>query len=204
MSIFCKRVSKTIDFCKKINRKDYHKLQVLAPLYKTINGIDELNISLQTIFNPKDNKKNEIIINGVTFREDDKVIQLTNMPDENVFNGDIGYIERIINTSGKKEIHIDFDGNTVKYTASNFNKFKHGYAISIHKSQGSEFDFVIMPMVKSYGKMLYRKLVYTGVTRCKKKLCIVGDINALEIAVNNNDTDIRRTTLKNIIIKKFI
>ncbi|MCI8567925.1 MAG: ATP-binding domain-containing protein, partial [Bacilli bacterium] len=150
------------------------------------------------------NKKNEIIINGVTFREDDKVIQLTNMPDENVFNGDIGYIERIINTSGKKEIHIDFDGNTVKYTASNFNKFKHGYAISIHKSQGSEFDFVIMPMVKSYGKMLYRKLVYTGVTRCKKKLCIVGDINALEIAVNNNDTDIRRTTLKNIIIKKFI
>lgn len=192
-----------INFCQKINRQDYHRLQVLAPLYKTINGIDELNIALQTIFNPKNNKKNEIIINGITFREEDKVIQLTNMPDENVFNGDIGYIERIIATSGKKEIHIDFDGNIVKYTASNFNKFKHGYAISIHKSQGSEFDIVIMPMVKSYGKMLYRKLVYTGVTRCKKKLCIVGDINALELAVSNNDTDIRRTTLKDILIKKF-
>lgn len=192
-----------VDFCKKIDKKDYSKLQVLAPLYKTINGIDELNISLQSIFNPKDNKKNELIINGITFRENDKVIQLTNMPDENVFNGDIGYIKRIINNNGKKEIHIDYDGNTVKYTASNFNKFKHGFAISIHKSQGSEFDIVIMPMTSTYGKMLYRKLVYTGVTRCKKKLCIVGSIDSLELAVHNNDSDIRRTTLKEMLINKF-
>ena len=192
-----------MEFCKKISEKDYQNIQVLAPLYKTINGIDELNVSLQTIFNPKDNKKNEVLINGIIFREKDKVIQLTNMPDENVFNGDIGYIERIVNTSSKKEVYIDFDGNLVKYTASNFNKFKHGYAISIHKSQGSEFDIVVMPMVQSYGKMLYRKLVYTDVTRCKKKLCIVGSIDALETAVNNNNTDIRRTTLKDMIIKKF-
>ncbi len=174
-------------------------IQILAPMYKGINGIDNINISLQNVFNPESKSKKEIIINNVVYRENDKVIQLSNMPDENIFNGDIGYIETIKNGS-KKEIYINFDGNIVRYTPANFQKFKHAYAISIHKSQGSEFDTVIIPLVNNYGKMLYRKLIYTAVTRVKKKLYLIGEIEALEKAIQNNESNIRRTTLKKFII----
>ena len=122
------------------------------------------------------------------------------MVDDNVFNGDVGIIERINNTS-KKEIYIDFDGNVVKYSPSNFLNFKKAYATSIHKSQGSEFDIVIIPIVKNFQKMLYRKLIYTAVTRCKKKLYLIGDIEALKIAIKNNNNDLRRTTIKKFLIE---
>ena len=177
----------------------YKKFQILAPMYKGINGIDNINCFVQEIFNKKDKSKNELKIGDTTFREEDKVIQLTNMPDENVYNGDIGLINEII-TLKKKEINIDYDNNIVKYTPSNFNNFRLAYAISIHKSQGSEFDIVILPIVKGYNKMLYQKLIYTAVTRAKKKLFIIGDINALNIAIKNNKEDIRRTTIKDYLI----
>ena len=125
----------------------------------------------------------------------DKVIQLSNMKDESVFNGDIGIIDRI-KLLGNKELYIDYDGNLVKYTKSMLQNFTLGYAISIHKSQGSEFDTVLIPFTFDYRKMLYRKLIYTGVTRCKKKLILVGDINALEQAIRNNQEQKRRTSLK--------
>ena len=121
------------------------------------------------------------------------------MPEERIFNGDIGIISRI----DKKEIVIDFDTNQVKFTSSSFNKFKHGYAISIHKSQGSEFDVVVIPCVSSYNKMLYRKLYYTAITRSKDKLIIIGDINSLKFASQNNLQDIRKTTIKEKLIKKM-
>ena len=89
------------------------------------------------------------------------------MKDESVFNGDIGIIDRI-KLLGNKELYIDYDGNLVKYTKSMLQNFTLGYAISIHKSQGSEFDTVLIPFTFDYRKMLYRKLIYTGVTRCKK------------------------------------
>ena len=126
-------------------------------------------------------------------------MQLTNMPEENVYNGDIGIIERIT-TTPKKEITIDFDGNIVKYTPSNFNNFRLAYAISIHKAQGSEFNIVIIPLVKNYNKMLYRKLIYTAVTRSKEKLYLIGDFDALKMAVSNDLADIRRTTIKEFLI----
>ena len=179
-------------------KKEKIDFQVLAPMYKTLNGIDNLNLILQSVFNPKSSHKNEIIINGITFREDDKVIELSNMPEENIFNGDIGYISSIKN-GDHKEVQIDFDGNVVRFTPSNFSKFKHAYAISIHKSQGSEFNTVIMPIVKSYNKMLYRKLIYTGVTRAKRKLVLIGEIEALDMAVQNNISDERRTSLKDML-----
>ena len=178
----------------------YKNFQVLAPMYKTINGIDAINEHLQKIFNPKSSERKEILISNILYREQDKVIQLTNMPDDNVFNGDVGIIERINNTS-KKEIYIDFDGNVVKYSQSNFLNFKKAYATSIHKSQGSEFDIVIIPIVKNFQKMLYRKLIYTAVTRCKKKLYLIGDIGALKIAIANNNNDLRRTTIKKFLIE---
>ena len=177
----------------------YKKFQILAPMYKTIAGIDEINKQLQNIFNKKSPSKKELQVGEVTFREEDKVIQLTNMPDDNVYNGDIGIIDKIV-TSPKKEIHIDFDGNIVKYTPTNFNAFRLAYAISIHKSQGSEFDIIIMPIVKNYGKMLYRKLIYTGITRSKKKLYLIGDLKALDTAIANTSADVRRTTIKDFLI----
>ena len=115
----------------------YKEFQILAPMYKTINGIDAINKNIQSIFNKKSKAKKELVVGETTFREEDKVIELTNMPEENVFNGDIGIISKIT-TNNKKEIYIDFDYNDVKYTPSNFNKFRLAYAISIHKAQGSE------------------------------------------------------------------
>ncbi len=177
----------------------YKKFQILAPMYKTMNGIDTINKELQDIFNTKKVAKKEMVVGDVLYREEDKVIELTNMPEENVYNGDIGIIEKIT-TGSKKEIHINYDGNTVKYTASNFHKFKPAYAISIHKAQGSEFDIVIIPVVKGFNKMLYRKLIYTGVTRCKKKLYLIGDIDAFKIAVANTQSNLRRSSIKDFLI----
>ena len=176
----------------------YKEFQILCPMYKTIAGIDEINRHVQNKVNPKSKNKKEIQYGDVIFRENDKVLQLTNMPDENVYNGDIGIIKEI-KTSPKKEIIIDFDNNIVKYTPSNFNNFRLAYAISIHKAQGSEFDVVIIPIVRNYNKMLYRKLIYTGITRSKKKLYLIGDINALKYAVSNNNSDIRRTSIKDYL-----
>ena len=176
----------------------YNDFQVLVPMYKGINGIDNLNKILQSIFNPKSKNKKEIVVGDVTYRENDKVLQLVNMPDEKIFNGDIGVISKIDN----KEIVVDFDVNQVKFTPQSFNKFKHGYAVSIHKSQGSEFDIVVVPVVSLYNKMLYRKLYYTAITRCKKKLILVGNMSSLSKAASNNNQDIRMTTIKDKLIKK--
>lgn len=177
----------------------YKNFQVLAPMYKTLNGIDNINNKLQTTFNKKSTKKKEILVYDEVYREGDKVIQLTNMPDENVYNGDIGIIDRIVNST-KKEIYIDFDGNIVKYSQANFINFKKAYAISIHKSQGSEFDIVIIPIVKNFQKMLYRKLIYTAVTRCKKRLYLIGDLTALNFSIKNNNSLVRRTSIKKFLI----
>ena len=159
------------NICEQIKEKgvNLYNLQLLAPMYKGINGIDNLNHDLQNIFNPSDGIKHEITIGEFKYREGDKVIQLLNMPDENVYNGDIGYISNIIpaseSDSKKNEIIVNYDGNFVKYLPKDFNKIKLAYIISIHKSQGSEFDIVVMPISMEYNKMLYRKLIYTGITR---------------------------------------
>ena len=178
---------------------DYHEFQILVPMYKGVNGIDVINNKIQELFNKKNSNKKELRVGEITYREGDKVIQLTNMPDENVYNGDIGIIREIV-TSKKKEIHIEYDSNVVKYTPSNFNNFKLAYSISIHKSQGSEFDVVVIPIVKNYNKMLYQKLIYTAVTRAKKKLYLIGDINALKYASINDRDDNRKTTIKDYLI----
>ena len=181
--------------------KSYKEVQVLAPMYKTINGIDNINKKLQSIYNKKSSKKKELLVGNEIYREGDKVICLINMPDDNVYNGDIGIIEKV--DPKNTEIHIDYDGNIVKYTASSFNKFRLAYAISVHKSQGSEFDIVILPLVTNYKKMLYKKLVYTAVTRCKSRLYIIGDFKCLEYAVNNNLEDNRNTTIKELLVESI-
>ena len=181
---------------------DDKTIQVLAPMYKSINGIDNLNKSLQEIFNPSSPEKNEIIMSEVIYREGDKVLQLVNDPDNNVFNGDIGYIVSI-NNRKTTEVIIDYDGNYVTYPRDKFNNFRHGYAISIHKAQGSEFNMVIIPFVNSFKRMLYNKLVYTAVTRAKNKLILVGDPNSFIYGVKNDYIDNRKTTLKELIINNY-
>ena len=179
---------------------DLKNVQVLAPVYKGINGIDNLNKTLQQIFNPKSDNKNETYDAGVTYREGDKVLQLENMPDENVFNGDIGFIEKIDGS----EITISFDGNMVKYTPKEYKAIKHGYAISIHKSQGSEFEIVIMPVTNSYKMMLYKKIIYTGITRAKKSLMLIGDPKAFYKGVYNEGNKERKTLLKKFLTNKIL
>ena len=129
----------------------------------------------------------------------EKMIKFVNMPDDNVFNGDVGYIKYIkkaaTSKSKKNEIYVDYDGNIVKYLPKDFHKIKHGYIISIHKSQGSEFDFVIVPICMSYQRMLYRKLIYTAITRAKKKLIMIGEPHAFEYSVKNDNEYIRKTDL---------
>lgn len=202
----------TLSYVKEVVSKAIKKgysdmdIQILAPMYKGNNGIDNLNIMLQELFNPKDKSKKEIAFKDVIYREYDKVLQLVNDPDNNVYNGDIGYIEEIIVSDGKKipnQININYDGNIVEYTPDKFINFRHGYAISIHKAQGSEFDTVIIPITFNFKRMLYNKLVYTGVTRAKKSLIIVGEPNSFIYGINNDYVDNRKTTLKDFIINKY-
>ena len=191
-------------YIKKICEKSLEKgltdndIQVLIPMYKGENGIDNVNPLLQSVFNPKEDDKKEIKVGDVIYRVGDKVLQLVNDPDNNVFNGDIGYIIDIlsINHPRKQDIFIiDFDGIKVEYKKEDMNQIKHAYAITIHKSQGSEFKHVIMPVSKNYYRMLYNKLIYTGVSRAKKSLVIIGEKEALIMAINNIFSENRKTDL---------
>ena len=188
---------------KGVNQND---IQILAPMYKGENGIDNLNIILQDLFNPKSDDKKEVKIGDKIYREQDKVLQLVNDVDNNVFNGDIGYIKRIvsINHPRKNDIFlIDFDGNSVEYKKEDMINVTHAYAITIHKSQGSEFPHVIMPICKNYYKMLYNKLIYTGISRAKKSLVLVGDKTSFQMAVLNDYSQNRRTDLLDKILNKL-
>lgn len=190
------------DVCKMAVKKGYDlkNVQVLAPMYKGINGIDNLNKVLQKIFNPKSDDKNETYDANVTYREGDKILQLENMPDDNVFNGDIGFIEKVSGT----EITINFDGNKVKYKPKDYKAIKHGYAISVHKAQGSEFEIVVMPIIKEYRIMLYKKLVYTAITRAKRSLILVGDPKCFSKAIYNQGNKERNTNLKKILTSNIL
>ena len=188
---------------KGLNEED---IQILAPMYKGENGIDNLNVILQELFNPKSPKKEEIRYGEVVYRENDKVLQLQNNPDNNVFNGDIGYIRKIIPKTSKNKdmIIIDFEGVKVEYTKEDLNQIKHAYAITIHKSQGSEFSHVILPITRNYYKMLYNKLIYTGVSRAKKSLVIIGERESFVMAVQNDYASSRKTMLKEKLVHKFM
>lgn len=190
-----------VSICNKAIEKGYtyKDIQILSPMYKGINGIDNINRILQDVFNPSSSDKNEIVINDVIYRENDKVLQLTNMPDDNVFNGDIGIIVEVIpksiSSNKTNEIVIDFDGNIVTYTQKDFSNVRHAYAISIHKSQGSEFNIIVMPICGSYTRMLYKKLIYTGITRAKNCLILLGSKNEFKSSILKKEDYVRKTSL---------
>ena len=197
------------DIVKKALAKGYKEkdIQVLAPIYKTINGIDSLNKMLQKIINPKSPDKNEITSGDTIYREGDKILQLVNDSDNFISNGDIGYIESITSAnktkSKKNEVIINFDGTRVTYTPKDFINITHGYAISVHKSQGGEFKMVIIPFSPSFKRMLYNKLIYTAITRAKQTLILVGDPSSFIYGINNNYVEQRKTTIKELLEKKY-
>lgn len=197
------------DIVRRALSKGYtdRDIQVLAPMYKSINGIDSLNKVLQEIMNPHSNDKNELVSGEIVYREGDKVLQLVNDSDNGVSNGDIGYIESIVSAikskSKKNEVIVNFFGNRVTYLPKDLKNIMHGYAISVHKSQGGEFKMVIMPISSSFRRMLYNKLIYTAVTRAKEKLIIVGDPQAFIYGIKNDYVENRKTGLKEMIQKKY-
>lgn len=184
---------------------NYIDLQIMIPMYKGINGIDNINKELQKVINPPSDLKKEYQYGDVIFRVNDKVLQLVNVPDEGIYNGDIGIIIEIDSYLGKSktEISVDYDGNIVTYNSKTFIQIRHAFVISFHKAQGSEFPIVIIPMCSYYKRMLYRKLIYTGITRTKEKLYLLGDPNAFIYAIKNNDRETRKSDLVNKIVNNL-
>ena len=180
------------------NGYEQKDLQVLAPMYDGSIGIYALNDLLQDIFNPKSLDKKEHQIGRFTYRVGDKILQLKNQPDDDVYNGDIGILIDIEKEDKKSKTYlvVDFDGIIVKYDSNTFTNITLGYCISVHKSQGSEYNVVIMPVSHEYGIMLRRKLIYTGITRSKKYLYLLGNVNALARGVTLEDTIEKNFTLR--------
>lgn len=175
-------------------------IQVLIPTYKGEIGIDAINFHLQDRFNPSDD---EITYLGRRFRVNDKVIQLNNRSDKQVMNGDIGYILTIEKEKDKlKGICVMFDIGSVSYDKDELEDLNLAYAISIHKSQGSEFPVVIMPLSFKYYIMLKRKLIYTAITRSKKSLVLIGNYEAIRRGIVELEVE-RNTKLKDRIIEVF-
>lgn len=190
-------VQQIIDLSKK---RDYsaNDIQILAPMYRGQAGIDRLNELAQQAYNPPANGKQEVDFRGLTFRVGDKVLQLVNVPEKNIFNGDIGKITAIESgrTVGKKNesITVDFDGNEVSYSRMEWNQLRLAYCISIHKAQGSQFKMVLLPIVQQFSRMLQRNLLYTAITRAAEKLVLIGEPYAVVTSVKNEAVN-RKTSL---------
>ena len=182
-------------------------IQILAPMYRGEEGIDNLNQIMQDYLNPRKSHTLEFrYIENSFFRIGDKVLHLVNDINKGVSNGDVGYIRDLIpakdSESKQDEIVIDFGGVDVSYARSDWDRITLAYAISIHKSQGSEFPVVIMPITNQAYKMLQRNLVYTGVTRAKQKLILLGSENAYLKAVRTEGSK-RNTFLKELFAREY-
>ncbi|HOO43778.1 MAG TPA: ATP-binding domain-containing protein, partial [Bacillota bacterium] len=176
----------------------WEDIQVLIPVYKGLNGIDRINEMIQQTFNHH-NKAFKLSYKDKTFLYNDKVMQLVNQPEDGIMNGDQGIVQGLTEDD---ELLVDFSGNTVKYALKDLDNLTLAYAISIHKSQGSEFKCVILPLVRSYTIMLKRKLMYTAVTRAKEKLVIIGDFEAYKRGVLG--MDVPRNTLLRQFLQELI
>lgn len=177
-------------------------VQVLAPMYRGPAGIDQINQLMQDLINPSE--KDQLVFEApdCQYRQGDKVIHLVNDAESNVFNGDLGYITDLLpgkyTDSKQDELTINFDGNEIIYPRSEWYKIRLAYAMSIHKSQGSEFPVVILPITRSSHRMLQRNLVYTAITRAKSKLILLGEKAAFDYAAKNTGT-----ARKTYLIERF-
>ena len=182
------------------------QIQVLTPMQRGVVGATNLNLSLQEALNPPEHDifmrgrgkvtmpKECLRRSGYAFRADDKVMQIKNNYDKEVFNGDIGIIESVNETD--RTLKVSFDGRSIEYDVTELDELVHAYATTIHKAQGSEYPIVVMPIMMNHFVMLQRNLIYTGITRAKKVLVIVGTKKALAYAVKNVTVTKRNTLLK--------
>lgn len=205
-----------VDLCKNRLPKAYDyspfvNIQVLSPSKKGELGTVELNKKLQQALNPAADDKQEVTLGSRTFRVGDKVMQIKNNYDirwfkedgetgEGIFNGDIGIIERI--DKKVKMLKIVFDDKTAAFTYDNAAELDFAYAVTVHKSQGNEFDAVVIPMFPGPPQLCYRNLLYTAVTRAKKTLVLVGIPESVEKMVNNNRRTKRYSGLKEFLLRE--
>ena len=175
--------------------KAYHRktadIQVLTPMQRGIVGAANLNMALQQALNPSGVSLNR---SGYSFRQGDRVMQLRNNYDKDVFNGDLGFVESV--DLEERTLYINFEGRIVEYDVSELDELTLAYATTIHKSQGSEYPIVVMPVLMTHYVMLQRNLIYTGITRAKKICVLIGTKKALSFAIRNMAVLKRNTRLK--------
>ncbi|WP_419516787.1 ATP-dependent RecD-like DNA helicase [Megamonas funiformis] len=194
---------KILDLCTKdLPHEGFDVLkdvQVLSPMHRFLCGVENLNLMLQERLNPKKNQ-DELKYSSQTFRVGDKVMHIRNNYQKNVFNGDIGFIQDINN----EKLTVDYFDHIVTYEKNELNELTLAYASSVHKSQGSEYKVVIIPLSTSHYIMLQRNLLYTAITRAKQKVIIVGSKKALMTAIQSNRTQKRYTLLAERLAHKLI
>jgi exodeoxyribonuclease V alpha subunit len=206
-------VAKVIELCAKFVPRHFPRpdpindVQVLAPMHKGVAGVANLNVELQSALNPAgegtaSGQAGTRVLRTAAgvFRPGDKVIQMRNNYDKNLFNGDIGVVKATDPGSGT--LAAEFDGEIHEFTRGELGDLALAYAISIHKSQGSEYPLVIVPLLKAHFMMLQRNLLYTAITRGKKKVFIVGEPAAYAMAVRNSEAKLRVTDLREKIARQ--
>ena len=186
---------------------DMNDIQVISPIYNGNAGIDVLNNALQEYFNPYDPTVRQMKVGYTTFRINDKILQLKNQPDDDVYNGDIGTLVDIYDASETENhqavIVVQFDDIFVEYSGETLSNITLAYCISIHKSQGSEYPIVVMPISWQYAVMLQRKLLYTGVTRARQSLVLLGEKSAFMKGIETLERYERRTCLSERLSSAF-
>lgn len=175
---------------KRFGFHPIREIQVITPMHKGLLGASNLNIELQKRLNPN---QHGMTHGSRTFRLGDKVMQIANNYEKEVFNGDIGWVAEI--DEEENELIIEFDGRLIPYDHSDLDEIVLAYAISVHKSQGSEYPVVILPVTTQHYVLLQRNLIYTGITRAKKLVVLIGTKKALAIAIKNNKPQLRYTQL---------
>lgn len=184
-------VSLVRDRLPKAYRQPTANIQVLTPMQRGVVGAANLNMALQQALNYN---TAALVRGGYTYKEGDRVMQLRNNYDKDVYNGDLGYVRSV--DMEERTLTVDFDGQTVEYEASELDELTLAYATTIHKSQGSEYPIVVMPVLMTHYVMLQRNLIYTGITRAKKICVLVGQTKALAYAIHNMKVLKRNTRLK--------
>ena len=171
------------------------QIQVISPMYRGVIGVDNLNAELQKRLNPS---HEGLKIGNREIRIKDKMMQIRNNYDKDIFNGDIGTVVEIDRKTYR--VAVDFDGKVIPYLREELNEITHAYAISVHKSQGSEYQAVVIPLLTQHYIMLQRNLFYTALTRAKRLSCIVGSYKALYIAIRNDKPIKRNSQLKQKLV----
>ena len=184
-------VSLVRDRLPKAYRQPTANIQVLTPMQRGVVGAANLNMALQQALNYN---TAALVRGGYTYKEGDRVMQLRNNYDKDVYNGDLGYVRSV--DMEERTLTVDFDGQTVEYEASELDELTLAYATTIHKSQGSEYPIVVMPVLMTHYVMLQRNLIYTGITRAKKICVLVGQTKAIAYAIHNMKVLKRNTRLK--------